>query len=470
MATSLYRTYFPDVRGALRTDRDPAAGPGMFGVDVAKPQLKTATGYVVVPSLISSYQGNIEKLLFMLPSYVFNAGYDKALGTLLSALPKGVRFIVASHEGTEPQAKNLFEKAGHVDSIQVVRIKDHVRFTDWSEDAFVGARNVLDGSTQLLEPFIFSRRGDSLVANLVEDETLIKARPTPLIFQGGNCLVGDDFWLLGEDYFMDTLELLRSKDSPVAMPTGSQATEVDVEALFNAYLDNKRKLIRVGDGAEIVPDPETRYAIREGDAFFLDFAYRGVGYWQPIFHIDMFITLVGRVSADAPFRVLVGSPKLASEITKTPECPYALQGSFDYVANQLEGRGFDVIRNPLALVSKTDTPLTLAEMRNAGEAQEVLDQFLALGATDTTLVTPRDWYHATHNNCLVQVSKTHGNCVYLPTFGNADHPGLTSVDAAMQALWKDEMKFEVRMLGDFHGHARRLGVVHCIKKYLARGS
>jgi hypothetical protein len=470
MVTSLYRTYFPQVRGALRTDRDPSAAPGMFGVDVAKAKFEAATSYVAAPSLISSYQGSIEQLLFMLPSYVFSEGFDKPMGTLLSALPKGVRFLVASHESTEAQARSLFEKAGHAGSIQVVRIKDHVSFTDWSEDAFVGAQNVLDGTTQLLEPFKFSRRGDSLVADLVEDETPIKARPTPLIFQGGNCLVGDDFWLLGEDYFMDTLELLRSEGSPVSMTPGSQASEVDVEALFKVYLDNHRKLIRVGDGAEIVPDSGTRYAIREGGAFFLDFAYRGVGYWQPIFHIDMFVTLVGRVSAGAPFRVLVGSPKLASEIAQTPECPYSLQSSFDYVANQLKSRGFDVIRNPLAIVSKTDTPRTLAEMRDAGEAKEFLDQFVALGATDATNVTPRDWYHATHNNCLVQVSKTHGNHVYLPSFANADHPELASIDAAMQALWKDELKFDVHMLGDFHLHARRLGVVHCIKKYLARGT
>ena len=42
------------------------------------------------------------------------------------------------------------------------------------------------------------------------------------------------------------------------------------------------------------------------------------------------------------------------------------------------------------------------------------------------------------------------------------------IDSDMQALW-EELGFSVHLLGDFNRFAERQGVVHCIKKYVARG-
>ena len=37
----------------------------------------------------------------------------------------------------------------------------------------------------------------ALIADNVEEHTSVRASQAPLVFQGGNCLIGDDFWLLG---------------------------------------------------------------------------------------------------------------------------------------------------------------------------------------------------------------------------------------------------------------------------------
>lgn len=95
-------------------------------------------------------------------------------------------------------------------------------------------------------------------------------------------------------------------------------------------------------------------------------------------------------------------------------------------------------------------------------------QLSIAGAVDATMVTVRNWHHITWNNCLVENSKAAGRHVYLPTFGHGENVDLASVDAAMEALWKD-LGFTPHLLGDFNGFARRLGVVHCIKKYVTRG-
>ena len=65
---------------------------------------------------------------------------------------------------------------------------------------------------------VFPRAGDALIADAVEEHTEIRASGAPLVFQGGNCLVGDDFWLLGTDYFADTLDLLAGPRPPVTVP------------------------------------------------------------------------------------------------------------------------------------------------------------------------------------------------------------------------------------------------------------
>jgi len=175
----------------------------------------------------------------------------------------------------------------------------------------------------------------------------------------------------------------------------------------------------------------------------------GRGHDQPIFHIDMFISLLGRTQ-DGRYRLLVGDPGMADRLLGRTPTDHSLQEEFDDVASQLAAAGFDVLRNPLPYVfadsaEEEDLPVDGGTVRIAGR---------------------RQWYHATSNNCLVQIDRSERD-VWLPTYGHGALEGLTVTDDANAIIWR-ENGFTVHQLGDFNPFAVRLGALHCIKKYLAR--
>jgi hypothetical protein len=167
--------------------------------------------------------------------------------------------------------------------------------------------------------------------------------------------------------------------------------------------------------------------------------YRGnrIGTVQPIFHIDAFLTLAGRDSGGA-YVVLVGDPRMATELLGQETLPHAVQPVFDDIAEQLVALGFRVERNPLPLVHHDD------------EINRV-----------------RAWYYATANNALVEITDS-SRRVWLPTYENEDHPELERTDRSNSQIWQG-LGFDVIPLSDFHPFARNLGAAHCIAKCLSRG-
>ena len=116
--------------------------------------------------------------------------------------------------------------------------------------------------------------------------------------------------------------------------------------------------------------------------------HAGTGHHQPIFHIDMFVSLAGR-SPSGRYRLLLGSPALADDVLGRPQLPHALSEIFDDVARQLKAQGFEIVRNPLPLTN-----------------------------VDDPVLKERSWYFATSNNCLVQIDDMEGHRVWLPTYGH----------------------------------------------------
>ena len=460
-----FRFLVPDAPPYRRTDGDraPALAPSRIGV---LNQLRTTPG-IARPSLVSSWSGSIDRLLLAFPSYGVHtpelaAGYRSVIG----ALRPGTGFVVVHHESDRATVEGWFTEAGH--DAQFVPMPDYVDFTDWAEDGYLALTDQGEPGTYLLEPWSFPRSGDSLIADAVEEFGPVRATQAPLVFQGGNCLIGDDFWLLGTDYFLDTLELVQSGELPISVPPGRTAVEF-VRDLFRRHVESDRELVLVGTKRPL--GLKAYYATVEGGEFHLDVPGGGVGDVQPIFHIDMFVTLAGPV--DGRFRVLVGSPALA-DATLGTKSPYSLQNAYDEIAADFEARGFDVVRNPLAHRPHISQQLTFAALQtfadtpDGAELREVVREFAAAGAAPDTTINVRPWHHITWNNCLVENSADKGKHVYLPTFGHGENADLAAIDDEMEQLWGG-MGFTVHRLADFNAFASRQGVVHCIKKYLERG-
>jgi hypothetical protein len=248
-------------------------------------------------------------------------------------------------------------------------------------------------------------------------------------------LVGDDFFFIGADYPANSLRYV----GQVITPGPHESPAELVGRLYREYLDSGRRLLYVGATVP-VPGEQTRPFKLNGQKWN-EILYVGNanGTTQPIFHIDMFISLAGR-GPDGKYRVLVGDPGMASVLLNQPKYPHAMQEVFDNIARTLKRNGFEVIRNPLPL-AYVDDP----------------------GARERT------WYFATSNNALVQWSNTPDSTVFLPSYGHGNWASLSATDAANRKIW-EKLGFKAVMLGDFHPFAENLGAVHCIKKYLARSS
>ncbi len=473
MKATVYRALVPDAPKYKRTESDRASLS-----EILKSRLSTRSAIRVQqvrpglkkPSLISTYAGSIKTILFSFPSYgVQDSRYYNAYRSLISALRHGTLFVVACRSNDQPIIEKWFTNSGHdASSIRWAYMPSFVNFTDWAEDAYVGLLDTEDGQHYLMEPWEFQRAGDALIADSVEEHTNeIRASQSPLMFQGGNCIIADSHWFLGRDYFLDSIELIRRRRAPVSIPSGMPEEEF-VRSLFREYLDSQRQLVLLGSQRPIVLSDIMGSA--DNGKFFLDLPTGGIGSYQPIFHIDMLLTLIGDLGDGV--EVMVGDPDIADKLLGV-KSPFALPDNYNIIANQLSDLGFKVHRNPLVHwpTERQSLPLKQLEDIGSGNKDQVLmdacSELRRSGATDSAMITIREWHHITWNNCIVENSVEYGKHIYLPQFGFNEKIKLSKLDQHMANLW-ESLGFTVHLLGDFNAFAERLGVVHCIKKYLNR--
>lgn len=404
------------------------------------------------PRVVSSAHGAFRHILFCVPDYAAtDLDYLDVYRDLFAKLPTTTALTVLVNPGTEQRITTVLDDVRPSALNNVVVAPPYRHFTVWAEDPYVVIEDSDDaGLRYFAEPFVFPRGGDSLAAELVAKAAGLEVLQSPLLFQGGNILIGDDFVLLGRDYELDTIDIIRS-ESPFTtanpfMPPEGIDVRTFVKDQFSDLFGRDRELKYV-----FTRLPVPRRSLRprgsdDGTALPPEVIHEGTGPVQPIFHIDMFISLAGR-GADGRYRLLVGSPALAHDLVGGDWIGHAMVEVFDDVAQLLELDGFDVIRNPLPLAP-------------------VLTSGAAFGLSDPEVLV---WYWATSNNCLVEIDESaQTNRVWLPTYGHGPWQLLRETDVANQELW-ERLGFEVNLLGDFNPFAQNQGSVHCIKKYLERG-
>ncbi|WES62844.1 hypothetical protein P0L94_10270 [Microbacter sp. GSS18] len=464
----LYNLLVPDAPEHRRTERD-EPGRAARGLAPGATPREPRPG-LQEPSLIPSADGAIERILFVLPTWALTRpDLVEGYRSVIRELRPGTHFVVV-HQDAADEVAAWFADAGHEPgNVTLVPVPEHVALTDWAEDAYAALKDTDSPQTILMEPWEFARAGDALIAQYVQDYAGIPASQAPLIFQGGNILVGGSFWLLGRDYVAESEELLTGGRPPVNLPADRPVTDA-LASLFAEYLEAQRELLVLGTDEPI--GLRDYYGAMSERGFTLDMPSGGAGMYQPIFHIDMFVTLLGPAS-DGRYEVTVGSPRLADEALGTSS-PYALDDVYDAAAAALEATGARVSRNPLVHHATFRGTTNLATLDQAAADYGSEDLRLAaaalrdLGAGPDDEVHLRDWHHITWNNCLVENSECEGRHVYMPTYG-ASYPELAPLDDRMEQWWT-ERGFTVHRLADFSPFAERQGVVHCITKYLGRSA
>jgi hypothetical protein len=353
--------------------------------------------------------------------------YKRAYEAVLTRLPADAERVVACHAEVAATAREWTDGLGIGSRTRVVSVPDDLRFTVWAQDACLVQRT-RDGF-RFLAPSAFPRLDDASVLALVAEELGLELIATDLVFQGGNVLVGDHFWLLGTDAVLQTL---RAELYDGEMPAIRR---------FSELLDQARRLVLIGSDLTIPGNTSrsTGASATGGGADWEELIHTGnrTGTRQPLFDLDTFISLAGR-GPDGRYRLLVGDPALAARLTGSTLPDHALPAVFDDVAAQLADMGFDVRRNPLPLVHHDDPVLRR-----------------------------RRWYFASSNNLLAEIDGEDRR-VWLPTYADADYPELQATDRRNAEIWS-ELGFTVDPLPTFHAFAQGLGAVHCICKCLARG-
>lgn len=418
--------------------------------DVRRARLRTAAVAASIagtrpssPSLVATAHGAIARLLLTIPSYAVDGGprnpYGVVYRDLLAKLPEETDLVILTHEAVADDVRGWLAGAGRttVGRDTVVASDDFLGFSVWAEDPYVvvshDAAGRPAGSHALVEPAAFPRYGDALVAEQIIGAADIDLYQAPLHLQGGNVLIGDDFFFIGIDY-----PLLTFAEGILTAP--SQAGEDELlREVYRRYLDAERTFVPVGTTLPVPPAQQREFRLQ--GATWTEDIYAGnvPGTRQPIFHIDMFVSLAGR-GADGRARVLVGDPRAAARLTNEPLQPHAMAPVFDDIARELARRGFAVTRTPLPLVYSDDPGARL-----------------------------RSWYFATSNNVLVHAPEGDRPTVYIPTYAHGPFADtLAATDRRNAEIW-EELGYDVVALEDFHPFAINLGAAHCIKKYLARG-
>ena len=428
--------HFPTIAGeVVRTDRDVPDEDRRRRAATAAMAADMTRREPTAPSLVATADGGIARMLLTIPAYAVTEPtgppsnpYGAAYRDLLTKLPASTELVVLTHEAVQPAVAQWLDASGRAKTSKLVATDDFLGFSIWAEDGYVV---IADGGRHaFVEPAAFGRYGDALVADQVSEAAAMGLFQAPLHLQGGNVLIGDDFFFVGLDYPILTFE-----EGILEAPAGGEF-ELLLK-VYARYLDADREFVPIGSTLP-VPSAQGREFELDGQTWTESlYAGNAPGTRQPLFHIDMFISLAGR-GEDGRYRLVVGDPRQAARILGTALQPHAMAEIYDDIANQLDEQGFDVHRNPLPLVYADDEQSRL-----------------------------RRWYFATSNNALVHRPQDGRPTVFLPTYGHGAFPELVATDTANAELWAG-LGYDVVQLGDFHAFAVNLGAVHCIKKYLAR--
>ena len=383
--------------------------------------------------LISDANGKIEVILLTLPPYYdqknpdipVDPAHEHHLLRLLTHLSKHKRkYVIHCHASQTKTVKRWFRKLNIPSSSYTLSISVF-NYSIWAQDAYVSLRN---GSEKIIlgESVCFTRDHDMSVADDLAIQANVKVIQSHLYFQGGNIIQAGDYAIVGKDYIMENLGRMFME------------TEKKVIKEFRRFFD--RDLIVVGTG-DIIPKNHRQSL--------------GGGIFQPIFHVDMYISPTGLRNASGKELVFVGSPKLARQIMKEPSPDSDHDGYFDETARQLK-QYFRVKRLPL-----------LPTLFQSKEME-----------------TPRHYY-LSYNNVLVEnygSEKNPSRHVFMPSYTASvkqflNEPFITRyhgeeskyrlLDEAAEKIWERE-GFTVYRIDGVEDLAMNWGSVHCITKALKR--
>lgn len=390
------------------------------------------------PKLVSSAEGKLKKILFTIPKNIKDENGKpiwNILEDIFQKLPDYTELLLVVQQESLGFIQEWAKEKQIQQRVHTINMPNYIDITVWAEDPYVIANDSETGDVYFMEPHSFPRWEDGFIAFIASQELGFKRVKLPIYFEGGNILIGDNFFLIGADYPLKTLH----HTTKLIKPEDNESESELITKLYKEHLDKTRELIYVGSTLPVPSNSTSKIEINGEEWEEIFFQNNEGGTIQPIFHIDMFITLAGR-SENGKYRVLVGDPKLAAEILELDILKYGMPELFEDVAQGLINNGFEVIKIPLPVVY-IDEP----------EKKE------------------RRWYFTSYNNCIVEIIDGTNKTIWLPSYGYGNWQILKKTDDYAKKVFED-LGFKVIPLTDYHPLAENSGSLHCIKKYIERES
>jgi|SoiMethySBSTD1v2_1073268.scaffolds.fasta_scaffold47102_5 hypothetical protein len=385
---------------------------------------------LIKTKIVSDEHGRIADILLTVPPHSDSEGnvvdpsderHLRTLIRLMKSADSNRHFTMLCSPNQVAQVRRWFTdlQLDDKNSISISTFK----YTVWAQDAYVAVTDDA-GRSILCEGVHFPRRDDATIADDVAAQTSISALQSYLYFQGGNVLEVGDYVLIGKDYIQANLGRAHLE------------TEDKILAAFKKVFG--KNIISLGRSEPIQEDHRK---------------YLGGGHYQPIFHIDMYVTPTGKIGKDGKPVVFVASPKLGRQAVGEKSKPTDYDIYFDEAADQLSGVA-DVRRLP------------------------ILPSFIRFRSKDGA---DGRYYFLSYNNAIVENYGRSSN-VYLPTFSqdvdtyrkdrNVTHyegeaAKRQALDRAAKAAW-EKLQFTVYQMDGLEDLAIGWGCVHCITKTVAR--
>ena len=374
---------------------------------------------------MSSCSGAIGHILFVLTTQMFQDQGAIAERLLCAARDFPRISLIGRGPLVEP-AKALLARLGLEARSEIIVPPDHAELHGWVQDRFAICEAGADRERVVVEPAC--GRGGDTARHAAMASGIAGRDSAGFWFEGGNVLADADDCFLGAD-----IRDRAQRNGP------DRADDAFLDRVAND-IECRRKIHIIGCRAPIKRRGPVRFEIAPGNLAWRQDVDRSVswdGSRQPVFHIDMFMTLAGH-SPEGRSRVLLGDPIQASALIGAPLPDGFPTTAFDEIDAELRRAGCEVIRNPLPFVYFDDPDSRL-----------------------------REWFYASANNCWVERHRTGRGRVWLPEYGFGDWPELKATDDANAAIWHG-LGFDVVRAGDFLPLVDQLGSLNCVSKILER--
>ena len=354
-------------------------------------------------ALLSTAQGRIRHVFLVATRRM--PGFDEGMLQRLLNLSGGFdRISLAVHDGEAEDFRSVVESLGLGAKTEIIEAPAGAALWPWAQDRVAVFHN--DNGVHVLEcADAADYTGAAAAQALGTTNRATLDLPPP----GGNVLVGGKICFVGADFGEGRIDTRRA-----------------IEVIACQPLERR--------GA-------ARFEIAPGDWTWrqdIDRSIAADGSRQPVFHLDMFMTLAGTTPEGMP-RILLGDPVWASELIGLPLPEGFPLKAFEQIDYGLRLRGYEVMRNPLPFIYYDDPDAKL-----------------------------REWFYASANNCWVECIDDHIGCrVFLPEYGFGAWPELKACDDVNAMLWEG-LGFEVIRGGDFLPLADQLGSLNCVTRILER--